>query len=332
MISRPTAQLFLKRVMKDAEDPDEDAHVFTWPDSYFECDVQYASADGNGVSILQADLYNIDFGFIRQLEPNGVVKLVAGYDGIYDYTSDKLPPVPRPIFYGSLDYAYPVRQGAERILRIQASSSPTRLANTYVAINASSDNPITVADALRQLFEQAGGQILPPPQSAEDTKLPAYATLPGRSVLDEAAYLVQYLSAKTGQEHILVPNPFAQSAPFTYAVVNLADPSVNEVTLDFEAHDLYNASRILVKGQPDATMPVGDLVQFGPDAADAAMSGTLDYAVTMAFDPRLALGMRANLVNSEDAGQFLITTLSHALGGQRWETSFRGPFRQADPA
>lgn len=296
------------------------------PDNfYIECTVEYATTDAGGSTYLEATLYNISHEIVRQFQASAFVRLEAGYDAG--------GPGVRTIFFGNLQYVLPQRSGGEITWKLVAASNPAALHNAKVSIER---EDILIGDAMKEVLG-AGGLDLndvhpyafglnddgtPNPLREQEVTLEYFSAVgPLKEVFSE---LVEKLNSKTKRTFLAYQN---NTDPFLFDVVDLTDTTGNRsLELSLDQAGVLSAGAVPAKGaMENANVITGrDCSQVN---ALAEASIVEEFEVTKIFDPRIHLGMLVIFEGDvEGRGTFVVSQLSHTIGGQSWQTDMRGPF------
>lgn len=289
--------------------------------------VEFSVSETGGTATFEADIPNLGSNAVDQMEPNGIVQVIAGYSSQGDFSE-------RPIFTGFLIYAYSYLQGAEVHTKVIASSSPSRYNRSVVPVILKGATPLgdesmaeTYESAFRRLLEPVGARLIVVSPAAKTLKLKSDLTSTD-TVPVMVDKLLEMLTHDSGEQHFLAPTP---DATFTYQLLNAltADEGIKTLQIDGDTATVYNASPIPIASDTD--------FEYDPEDADEVenQSYTLDYDLALPLDPRLELHMQVEFSSTKISGTFgggvavfVITSLVHQIGGSDWRTQVRGPVIQ----
>lgn len=328
-LKRPTAIVTIQRRGEISEDG-KNALIIRSPPFYMEGKVSYAVAeDSAALGTLDVEIYNLGDDIIGQLDPNGLIKVEAGYE------NDDLPK-PQAIFFGVLNYAIPITKGVERVWSIHA----TTVASRFSLVVPYSVRTAFIGDIVQTLARSIGAEVrMPPIAFTEVARVDDFTAT--ASVEEEITQLVRRLSDVTGISY-LIRSRLEQ--PHSWDVVSATSEEDNLVLLiDEDLQTVYNSAPSPMQGEAriDAQLPAG--IEAPLQAADADGNITsFEHHMTLALDPRLSIGMWVNAVRSkpdpDDANSrviirstlFFLKALTIGFGGDEWMTDIKGPIIGAD--
>lgn len=298
------------------------------PDNFFiEATLEYGSTDNGGLTFLEATIYNLSYDIVRLFQTNAFVRLDAGY-------SEGGPGV-RTIFFGNLQYVLPERSGGEIIWRLTAATNPTALHNAKVSLGPKTD---TIGNLLKAALDQVGLGLnqadpylfglgedgSPDPLREQQVTLEDFSTEGTlKEVIEE---LTETLNSLTERKFLGYIN---NTDPFLFDFVDLANTAQQRV-IEFNLEDggVLNAGPVPVQGAVDdpVTLGVRDCATINAISELTAIS---EFEMTTIFNPQIHLGIIAKFTGDvEGTGTFVVSQLTHSIGGQSWTTDFRGPFGQ----
>lgn len=326
----PTARLYFQ-TKQEHQQGEQNAIVFQSPPWYFECRVNYALSDeAAGIGTCDIELYNVSDEIMSKLEPSGIVRVEAGYE---DFEEVK----PTTIFYGVVNYAFPMRKGSERVWSIHATTMSPRW---QMFVPYSGQN-VLIGDVIRYLVGSIGAEVRLPDIAFD----PRYAVLRDgytteRSVEEEFIYLVDQLSYFTGIGFLIAPG--VEKPHIRHVVSASSEEDALLFTVDEGANTVYSSGLSPMQGEPDALIVPQ---AFGSDAAQLAIEvdgeiSVFEYNMSMIFDPRLIPGIWVHAINNggeinsmRSLGMgtlFFTKSIQHLIGGDEWTTEVRGPVLDSD--
>lgn len=307
-----------------------------------------ASGDEASATTAQIDLKNLSDDHAQMIDPNGVVKIVAGYeDAPAEPEGSDQSAVPQTIFFGSITEAYRVRRGTDRIWKISAHTNPTLLSDGYVPISFNAlanedEEPRTIAEVARQLLSAVGGTLVAsaasqgihPEVNRSSVLMQSYNTT--RTVKEELQGLAKAASRQTGRDHRLVEIP--SGGPLTWGLIDMSEPRETPVlTLDLDEVTVHSAGPNPKRKEatdfsfPPALLPEGQRPENKKKSKQAKEEAAgYNYRFVGGFDPRVRTGIRANVIDrGGTSGVCSVTSYSHNLS-ESWESAFEGPFGMVD--
>lgn len=304
----------------DSEDDD---------DFYIEATLEYGTTDNGGLTYLEATLYNISYDIVRQFQTNAFVRLDAGY-------STGGPGV-RTIFFGNLQYVLPERSGGELIWRLVAATNPVALHNAKVSIGPKTD---TIGNLIVNVLEQVGlGLNTADPYifGRSDNDEPDALREQQVTVEDyqSEGTLIEVITDLTDTLNSLTDRKFLgyinNTDPFLFDFVDLAGTTEQRaIEFDLGNAGVLNAGPVPVQGAVDNPVVVG-VRDCATINALSELTAISEFEMTTLFNPRLHLGIIVKFEGDvEGSGSFVVSQLTHHLGGQSWTSDFRGPFGSGD--
>lgn len=330
-LRRPYARLIFQ-TKREHQQGANNALIFEGPPWYFEARVNYSISDeAMGVGTFDAEIYNVSDDLMAKIEPNGIVKVEAGYLDAEDTQ-------PSGIFYGVVNYMYPVRKGPDRVWNIHA----TTMAPRYTMYVPYAGENVLIGDVITYLMQAVGGEVYLPPVAFDSgvSLLTDYTTT--ASVEEEFIHLIDLLSARTGRGYLIVPSvENAFSRRVVDAVTREGEEDALVLSIDESANLVYTSGISPMQGDPDVLLVPKALGADGSSALSVQVDDEItgfEYNMSLAFDSRVVPGMwihsvsaRGGAFRSLAAGTIFFTkSVQHVIGGDEWVTEVRGPILDSD--
>lgn len=320
---RPTASFYIQRGTSTADPEEQGIPIFSFnqPDGSsdggtpFDVEITESIADYGHVTTMQMTVEDLKKDEVLALPPNPLIRIDAGYLNV--------PSIPKqPVFFGFMNRILPMRAAGVVKWTISGAGVPSVLMASRVIYNAAEGD--SIADAINAILSLARLPEAVLPDIADTIILTDFVEnySASSSIIDEIKFLVSILSEQTNRAFTVVPNLIN---PYQIQVIDISLFGTQEViSLDFD-------SNIITDVQPTsesadlADAPTFDGTTDPVSIYNSAQVSTL--RVSMAFDPRVHVGMTASYKGEiEGEGSFSITEVSHSISASGpWKTTITGP-------
>lgn len=359
MILEPVARVFIQKAASARhDDPGETILDFQTPHSDseasgfpFSATVSMASKDGVSLATLVMSVPDLTRQDIQAIPDNALIRLDAGY-------RNGTGPEMRPIFFGFLSRPWPHRKDGKTMWTFAASSAAPVLQRAKLPYTATGalvgaiiedfckllllPKPILPAECYGRRTVPAGTQTVDGEQQkvfgeVDDPKLLQAVRLgtkekpytPTKGFMEEVQDLMKMVEDASGQQISQVPN---HDNPYQLLFVNLikGGPIVKH-TIDLDSDIVQDAEPIIDQSSPAGDVIVSTDTPLTPEDM-VAQSYVAEFAITQAFDPRIAIGQMTDFSGeAEGRGTYQTMEVIHTLNPMEpWTTQSQGPFLGGD--